>query len=238
MRIAILTTQTPHHSYFVQSLAREHEISAIVVEREGIRAPFETAHPFETERDAYECKKFFSEDYPELKTFAATLTAQTINDSEVLEFLKTQACDVAVVFGTRRIKPALIQLFPNRILNLHGGDPEEYRGLDTHLWAVYHDDYSQLITTLHQLNETLDDGAIIGRKQLQLTVPGMKLSQLRALNTQACIDLTKEALEDYQQKGEFFSVQQTRRGRYYSFMPTCLKEICVKKFERHTQQLR
>ena len=37
---------------------------------------------------------------------------------------------------------------------------EKYRGLDSHLGALWHRDYSELKTCLHQLSDTLDDGDI------------------------------------------------------------------------------
>ena len=43
-------------------------------------------------------------------------------------------------------------------INLHGGDPEKYRGLDSHLWSIYHEDWASLVSTLHVVSKDLDAG--------------------------------------------------------------------------------
>ncbi len=54
MRIAILTTQTPHHAHYVRTLAERFDIVSVLLETESVQPPFETAHSFEAERNAYE----------------------------------------------------------------------------------------------------------------------------------------------------------------------------------------
>ena len=117
---------------------------------------------------------------------------------------------------------------------MHGGDPETYRGLDSHLWAIYHNDWTNIITTLHILNEHLDDGEIILKKSLDISKL-TDLSQLRALNTSACLELTISALNSYKKTGFFLKNKQKNKGRYYSFMPACLKEVCAKKFSNYVR---
>ena len=55
----------------------------------------------------------------------------------------------------------MISIFENKIFNLHGGDPEKYRGLDSHYWSIYHNDFKSLITTLHKVRPILDTGEIV-----------------------------------------------------------------------------
>jgi methionyl-tRNA formyltransferase len=238
MRLVILTTQTPHHAYFVREIAREFPTELILNEITPLTAPFEVAHPFETERDIYEQKIWFSGGNPSLAEASGSEMRPfaSINDPEAIECLKTASPDVVVVFGTGLLRPPVIATCPNGMINLHGGDPEGYRGLDTHLWAIYHGAFDDLITTLHHVDPELDNGDIIEKMNIPVS-PGMKLHELRRANTEICVELTKNALRTYQETGKFASVPQTEKGRMYSFMPEVLKDLCVRRFEFHTSRI-
>ena len=51
---------------------------------------------------------------------------------------------------------------------------------------------------------------------------------LRSENTRLCIKATLSALKKYEEVDYFQSFDQKSKGRYYSFMPSVLKEICLK----------
>lgn len=227
MKVAILTTQTIHHTWFVRELSKHCPDLFCVLETRSIRPKFPTQHPFEQERDQYEENVLLSGEAVKIEDISETIVFENVNSS--LGVLKEHAPDIIVVFGTRKIEAALIHEFEGRIINLHGGDPEEYRGLDSHLWAIYHNDFKGLVTTLHHVNPVLDDGHIISKQQIDLSNVTC-LSELRAANTKACLDLVLSTLKTYEALGKFISFKQNKIGRYYSFMPTDLKEICVKKF--------
>ena len=64
---------------------------------------------------------------------------------------------------------------------MHRGNLKKYRGLDSELWAIYHDDYKEIKTTIHKINEKLDNGRILLSKKPTLTKT--KLYQLRFIMT-------------------------------------------------------
>jgi methionyl-tRNA formyltransferase len=237
MKIVVLTTQTTHHTYFVQELVKAFPLEIVFLECHTLKAPFETHHPFEEARDAYEREFFFAGREVRVADWGQTFEVESINDRQVLTRLQEIDPEVIIVFGAGKITPQLIRICPRGIVNLHGGDPEAYRGLDTHLWAIYHRDFAGLVTTLHHLNEELDDGDIILQAALPLT-PGMPLHELRRSNTEICVKLTLSALDMYTRHGHFISRPQRALGRYYSFMPAALKEICRIRFEKYTESLR
>lgn len=236
-RLAVLSTDTPHHAYFVRELEKHHTLVSIISETRRAVAPFEISHPFESERELFEIGEFFGGHPTSLVQFKPSLEVDDVNDDITLKNLQKADPEVIVVFGTGLIRPRLIENYSGRIINLHGGDPEEYRGLDSHLWAIYHGDFENLVTTLHHVNSKLDDGSIIGRKRLELP-HGTQLHQLRAINTRVCIDLVLDALKKFSQSKTLTGVPQLKKGRYYSFMPSALKEICVKRFQKYTETLK
>ncbi len=237
MKVVVLTTETMHHAYFVREIAARFDIARVFIERTGIAAPFETAHAFEHAREQYEQAYWFDGEAAKIAQFADVTESKTINDASVVSDIRSINPDAIIVFGTRPLGPAIIDIAPDRIFNLHGADPQKYRGLDSHLWAIYHRDFDALETTLHVLNAKLDDGAIVGTKSLKIH-KGMPLHALRQANTEVCVALVTEALNELQTHGRIASSAQVGKGRYYSFMPAVLKDICVRRFENHTEKLR
>jgi hypothetical protein len=61
--------------------------------------------------------------------------------------------------------------------------------------------------------------------------------KLRIINTIACIRMSALALNSMDQNSFLPCRSQLRKGRYYSFMPTDLKDVCLKKFNHHIQSL-
>ena len=122
------------------------------------------------------------------------------------------------------------------MVNLHGGNPEEYRGLDSHLWAIYHNEFINLITVLHLVDSNLDTGDIVETSNIELFA-GMDIKALRKINTEICLNITIKALSNYEKNNIFDSRPQLKIGRYYSFMPSVLKDSCVKNFLRYTKDL-
>ncbi len=237
MKIVLLTTSTTHHLYYAAKLHQTFQLHSIFLETKGLTAPFNTEHSFEEERDLYESQILSEEQLPEdFSSITEAVKFDSFNNPEALDELKQINPDAVIVFGAGKLTRDLIKICEGKILNLHGGDPEEYRGLDTHMWAIYHSDYDGLITTIHHLNPKLDDGDIILREAVQIS-PGMKLHQLRLANTDTCLRLSIGALLMISKNGKIVSLPQRKKGRYYSFMPSDLKEVCLRKFEKHTARL-
>jgi methionyl-tRNA formyltransferase len=159
-----------------------------------------------------------------------------MNEPAAIAGLESVAPEVLLVFGTGRLRPEVFARARVACLNLHGGNPEHYRGLDSHLWAIYHGDWDNLVSTLHHVDPELDTGDIVAQSQIRLDRTS-RLPELRAANTQACLDLSLLALESLAARGRVPARRQVQRGRYYSFMPAVLKEECARKFARHVATL-
>lgn len=236
MNVVLLTTDTTHHLYFAWQLSQQFPLRAIVLETSHIDQPFETAHPFETLRDQYEEDTLLADCQSTLSDIAETHSFNSMNDSACVAELQKLAPEITIVFGTSRLKPPVIEVASYASLNLHGGNPEEYRGLDTHLWSIYHNDWANLVTTLHFVDPNLDTGDIAVQSQVPLH-KDIEFHQVRAINTEVCVELVSCALNSFRSAGRIPRRRQLKRGRYYSFMPSALKEICLHKFNRHISKL-
>ncbi len=236
LRVGILTTETPHHVRFIQALSERWNIVRVFEEKRAVSATFETRHAVEEQGEAYEIQEWFGGKPTFLRDVADVVTFQDLNQPDAMAAMRDAACDVHIAFGTGKLNQELIDITPERIVNLHGADPEHYRGLDTHLWAVYHRDFRGLVTTLHKVSPNLDRGGVIMKKPVPL-FRDMQLHQLRKANTEICIDLTNRGLEMVATYDQFISQPQLYIGRHYSFMPSVLKDRCVKQFAEYTATL-
>jgi len=236
MKIIVLTTETLHHVYFVQKVASIFSIEAVICERNILAPHFETHHSFEDKRDSHEAKLLFSNKKVSLNDICDTFFVDSINSDESVQMIKNISPDIIIVEGTGKVHENVINAKKGEMINFHGGDPEEYRGLDSHLWAIYHSDFNNFLITVHHLNKELDDGDIILQKEISL-IKNMKLHELRSYNIKIAVELAISTLDMYQRHGFLISRPQKKKGRYYSFMPTSLKTICLKRFEKYTKDL-
>jgi methionyl-tRNA formyltransferase len=235
LKTVLLTTETSHHLYYLWKLSELGPIDALFLETHSLTASFETAHPFEKARQQYE-KDTALKDAPIcIMGSLPVYQYSSLNNSDCIERLKALSPDVMIIFGTGKVCPEIISIPRKACLNLHGGAPEFYRGLDTHLWSIYHDDFQNLITTLHFVEPDLDTGRIVFQQQLPIT-KDTSLEKLRIVSTEVCVKMSALAINGLNQNGYLPSRQQFQAGRYYSFMPKDLKDICVRKYNRYLRR--
>jgi len=236
MRAVILTTDTTHHLYFARQLAMQFQVVGIYLETSPFAPTFSVHHTFEDDRERFERDTLLASATESFDAFAPVFRVSTMNHPDAVSNLQRLQTDVALVFGTGLLRTPVIELPKLACLNLHGGNPEAYRGLDSHLWSVYHRDFDNLVTTLHHVARDFDAGDIVLSQKL--VVPrGCELYQLRAINTKTCVDLSVAALTVLEKCGRIPSRPQLTRGRYYSAMPGALKERCVSEFQRYAAGL-
>lgn len=236
MRVGILTTETPHHVFFVRRIAEAYPLAAVIEETEQVSAPFETFHPFERQREVYEWRTWFNGRRTRLSEVEPVTAFRSMNSPDAMRHIRNLRLDLAIVFGTGRLGQGVIDAVPGHLLNLHGGDPECYRGLDSHLWAIYHRDFGALRTCLHVVQPALDDGAVVDIESICIR-PGMALYELRRFNTEICVDLVLRAIAELSRSGTIEARPQAAIGRYYSFMPSVLKDLCVRRFHAYTSKI-
>ncbi len=236
MRVVLLTTDTTHHLYYAWKLSERFPLRALFLEARHLEPPFDTRHAFEKRRDSYEREVLLAGCPGSFAMFAETHEVESMNEAVAATALHSISPDVILVFGTGKLLPPVFGAARVACLNLHGGNPEHYRGLDSHLWTIYHGDFDNLVTTLHYVDGELDAGDIVFQMGLRLT-PQMGLHELRTVNTHACVELSCLALRALETMGTVPSRRQVQRGRYYSFMPAVLKDECVRRFEQHVARL-
>ncbi|RHX78289.1 formyltransferase family protein [Leptospira yasudae] len=229
-KIVILASDTPHRRYYIKKIISSGiSIAAIVFESSSIKPSFPVSPFFSKEEEEFERENFFK-DFGDSLEGLSVRVFETINDKACEDYIRGLDADFAVVFGTRRVEPFIIDLFKDGAINVHRGIAEEYRGLDTNLWAIYHSDWENTGVTVHFVAKELDTGDIVFQERV-IYPRHVKVYQLRFYETQLCVDLSIRALTDYL-NGNLVYRPQTKKGRYYSFMPLVLKELLPGKLEK------
>lgn len=236
MRIVFLTTGSLRRRFVVQELQRTFDIARVFIETRNAKPPFPTAHEIDNAARDHERQIFFGGNAPPFAKLADVEQFDKLNSPDAAKAISEAKPDVLFVYGTGRILKEVIALCPEGAMNLHGGDPEAYRGLDCPLWTVYHRDFAGLVETLMRLSPEFDNGDIIAKLPVPVT-PGMALHELRKSSTETVVRLLATALRDFQTHNACSSVKQRREGRYYSHMPSVMKGLCVRRFAKYTALL-
>ena len=231
MRIVILSTETIHHTYFINCIVNSFDVVGIFYEIKHIRFPFDTSSPFEDDEKAFENDNFFVDVPNSIPIDLPVHRVQSLNDPEFKEMAQECRADLALVFGCGKIRPHVFPLFKKGLINVHRGIATEYRGLDSDLWAIYHRDFENIGTTLHFVEEKLDTGDIIRMERINYTNKD-KIFHLRFKTTLLAADMVADVISEYR-RNELNRIKQTKYGRYYSAMPTILKSDCERKFNSY-----
>ena len=232
-RIVLLSTDTPHHRYFINALERNGlRFESYLFETERVEPPFAVGPLFERDEHAFEVATFFR-DLPSSLDDSRVRICGRIGKEEGLALLDAIRPDFGVVFGTGRLPQEVITRFPDGLVNIHRGITENYRGLDSDLWAIYHGDYAALGVTIHRVDKNLDTGAVVAQQHMPIR-RGMRTWQIRYYTTLIATKLVEQVLHAY------LEARLTDRplksiGRYYSFMPLALKREVANKFDRYCE---
>ncbi len=226
--IALLTTKTTHHIHFENQIFKKFKNIITITETDSIKPKFKTNIDFEKKREVYEKKIWFKNKKIDFKS--KKYVVKNINNKKIFKILKENNIKFIIVFGTRKINKEIIKIYKNRIFNLHGGNPQEFRGLDSHYWSIYNNNFN-LYSCLHKLNSKLDDGDIIFLDKIKLKKK-MKIYQLRLHNTVCCIQMVLRLIGLINKKNKIPFIKQKKRGCYYSFMPQEIKKIVEHEFNK------
>lgn len=132
-----------------------------------------------------------SADYPE----HISTVVKSVNDGEVIEFLREIRPDAVVVNGTRIISEQVLAATDAVFLNTHVGITPRYRGVHGAYWALVHSDHANCGVTVHLVDSGIDTGGVLYQDTI-------RISRFDNLNTYPfrqiakAIPLMKKALED------------------------------------------
>jgi folate-dependent phosphoribosylglycinamide formyltransferase PurN len=232
VRVLLLTTDTPHHAKFAQSLVLHADV-LVVDERQAMRRPhfYTASEVLASLQKNYEQARWFNHSEVRLRDVCNVVEVQSVNDTNFDEIATEFRYDLTLVFGTSILSRETIRRVASPILNFHGGDPQHYRGLDSHLWCAYHADREALKVALHVLEPTIDTGPLVSLERVKIE-SGSRIEHLRAFTTELCISMTLDAMPQLFDQLRSSSLKSYPKGRYYSHMPALLLDRSRKNYSR------
>lgn len=228
-KLAILTTDTSHHLYFVKRLGESANLVQIIIEEREITLNYESRAKLDQNVLKHEENLWFKAGKPLMEDFAPTIRCESVNDDQALKALKQQQPDILIAFGVGRLENTILNYFPQRILNVQATDPEYYCGLDTLYWAAFHSDFDKMSACLNLIEAEKQQGSKI-LKYSYAPAPETPISHLRALFTERSITAARDAVMMYSHFGQFIHQPQNYNGRFYYFFPADLKDLLENKF--------
>ena len=141
---------------------------------------------------------------------------RSLNDPAFVDSVKQQGIDVVVsVAAPQIIKTPLIQAPRRACINIHNGTLPRYRGMLPNFWQMY-DGNRTVGTTVHLINEGIDDGAILHQEETEL----LPNESLDAVIRRTKRKGTAAVLKVLRQLRDGTAVEKTNKrddGSYFSF---------------------
>ena len=234
MKVVILSTETPHHTFFINKISKKFEVAAVFYETKHVTPQFDVAPFFDEEELNFEIQYFFQTISNQIDRSLPVHIVQTVNEEGVGDQIKAYGVDIGLVFGCGKIKSHLFNATKMGLINVHRGISEEYRGLDSDLWAINKGDLKNVGVTIHKVAADLDTGEILRTSYLPL-VDRAEIYHIRYYTTIMATHMVMDVLTEYQSTGQMKSRPQ-KKGNYYSFMPLETKLQTKKKFDATYQK--
>lgn len=231
MRIALLTTDNPPAAQYAKTIAGAFDLCGIVVREQLPALPFETAHELDGQQTDIETQTWFGGKLPPLSDFAPVTAVPDMISGEATEAVKALNPDVLVAAGAGALSDDVINTAGAQAIALHAGDPEDYRGEDTHLWSVYHGDVARLKAIVQYADADVNAGAVLLNTPPVLP-PDLPLAALRMAVVDVCAVGALKTLGFFDSGGMLTVNHLQRMGKVYTAMPSVVKGYCIEQFAR------
>ena len=231
MKIYVFTTKTLHHYFFLKKISEKLKIEKIFYKIDKIKFKFDTSNPYENYENQFETK-YFNVTKSDIEKINQIQFEEINNINNLdLEFLHNQNNNLGIVFGCRKISKKLFSKFNLGMLNVHRGLTQYYRGLDSDYWPIYFNDFKNLGTTIHLIDENLDTGDILYQKKININNE-TKIYQLKALTTNIAVKGFLSILDNYSLSKK--NAQKLNdKGKYFSAMERVKKIACEKNLANY-----
>jgi methionyl-tRNA formyltransferase len=134
MKMILLTTESIHHRYFAAQVHRHFLFQSIFVETRRVTPPFETYHPIDDLQDQYERETLLPSCQRSYTDIAETYFFPDLDEDACIKKAQQMKPDLILIIGTRKVSDEIINAPSVACLNLHGANPEEYKGFESYLW--------------------------------------------------------------------------------------------------------
>ena len=231
MEILLLGTDTLHRRFIINSLLDEGiKLNTCIFQNQSHSPSFKVRAPWYKIEKLELTKKFKKKTRIDLRRVKKIIKIKNLSSIDVDTKEEIIKANFIIVSGADWIKGELLNKIRHKSLNVHMGIVQKYRGLDSNLWAWYHNDFKNMGVTLHKLDYSLDTGSIFKSQNFKI-LENTKIWHLRYLESNLAVKLLKRALNLFALK-KLKLKKQKSYGKYYSFMPSVIKERLNQKITK------
>lgn len=260
LKVAVLTTKTPHHLYFLRELRRRcssvMSLDLVVIEARAFPTSrffwrFLASHwynPFQglllnpylkipykaREQLHYELEHFFADSDYGYDTDLRVEQVRSVNNARAHRLLLDVAPDIVLVYGTGLVRPHVFNIARIASINCHGGWLPGYRGSDTNLWAAFRGEFDRMALAWHDVDSTFDTGPVYMMERVEPR-PDMSVVTLRYYTTLLATDMCARLLRLISEGG-IEARPQAKGGRYYRPMPWLFKPLADWRLRRFARR--
>lgn len=222
-RVVLLTGNSRRHRYVASYLGMHLEIAGIAMEAKPHPVAVEN-RPKEPSLEDVLQRHFAQRDAAETRLLGDTafpagaelleVPEGGINQQWVFEWVRAQAPDVLVLYGTGIIKAPLLEYYSGRVVNMHLGLSPYYRGTATNFWPLVEGLPECVGVTIHVAVAAVDAGPVLDQVR-----PDMRSGDgIHEIGTRAIIagaDRLAKVLPVFIKGGVRSEAQDCKAGRLF-----------------------
>lgn len=183
MKIVCMIRRSAPMHFFVNELAKTHEIACVIVEnpppkekslikriwKMGVRKTWTRIREkhFPNRFHAEINQKIFGSDWAALNKDLNLMEVDSVNSAGCADVLREIKPDLLLVHGTGIVQNHILKLARIR-LNLHWGLSPYYRGTYCTSWALLNWDPQNIGVTIHELTAEIDGGKIVAQSRVEV----------------------------------------------------------------------
>ncbi|MGP0630533.1 formyltransferase family protein [Nitrospina sp. 32_T5] len=205
-RLTLITGNDLRHEYFIRRINARHPVQSVFIESKNYPPlPSTTTEAekawdwFFQRRKEYEEREFApARNWPGVnRPVYEPLQPDGLKREGFLEKLQCTAPDLILLFDCGLVGEPIINAFPGRILNLHVGLTEEYRGSSCNFWPIHDERLDCLGATILKIDPGIDTGAILAKDTVNID-PGDDEQSLIGKTIKLGVELMEGVLKQWQ----------------------------------------
>ena len=222
MRVVLMTSNELRHRFAANRLAASMNMVGVVSEMKAPAASGSAPASVEDQRDVQKHfaerdeveRRFFGRELNFPATGMLSISSGEANSSQVFEWVQRRDPDVIVLYGTSIIKPPLLTLYGERMINLHLGLSPYYRGSGTNFWPLVNSEPECVGATIHLAVAKVDAGAILAQVRPEAEISD-RSHELGTKTLMAALDTLPRATSLFLTKEIEPKSQDLSRGRVF-----------------------
>jgi folate-dependent phosphoribosylglycinamide formyltransferase PurN len=178
MQVVMVVNSSLRHKYYANYILDHFNVSGIICTHRDYNMEKEASGTIPLEYEGWDKKlmdwhfdlrenteKEYFKEHKVIRLQGHTaymhIVREDLNSDMACSFVHGLKPDVVLVYGGPLIKTKLLSACPEWTINMHAGLSPWYRGAATLFWPLYMQEPEKLGTTLHIINEYVDDGDIL-----------------------------------------------------------------------------